>query len=374
MLIEVDIAVVGGGIAGASLAAELAAHRPTVLVEAESRAGMHATGRSAAFWSETYGGPMIQPLTTASHQFLDAPPARFSERGFLSPRGAIHLAHTQATGGLDDLERAFAGSQVELARLSPDALRTTIPGLVQNWAHGVAEPACSDIDVAALHAAYVAAFRQRGGRVVTDARVRRVESVAGRKQLMAGEHRIDCAILVNAAGAWADDLAVLTNAAPLDLRPYRRTIVQLRVDPPAPADLPLVIDIEGRFYFKGEAGGRVWLSPHDETSCVAGDAAPEEFDIALAIDRLSQVVDWQIERVERSWAGLRTFAPDRLPVYGWDPIVEGFFWCAGQGGYGIQTAPAAAKVAAALLLRTAPDPMVAGIDAKAYAPARFSEG
>jgi D-arginine dehydrogenase len=159
----------------------------------------------------------------------------------------------------------------------------------------------------------------------------------------------------------------MAGAAPLGLQPYRRTLLQLRVDPPAPPDLPLVIDALERFYFKPEAGGRVWLSPHDETACAPCDCVPEELDVAVAIDRLQSIVDWSVERVERSWAGLRTFAPDRRPVYGFDPRIPGFFWCAGQGGFGIQTAPAAAKLAAALLLGRAPE-----LDPGPYAPGRFA--
>lgn len=370
-MITADIAIVGGGIAGASLAAEVAAHRSTILIEAESHPGIHATGRSAAFWSETYGGPTIQPLTTASGEFLRAPPSDFSDRGFLSERGAIHLARTEALAALAALEREFNGSHVSLTRLGPEALRAVIPGLAANWSRGLSEPACSDIDVAALHAAYLRAFRRRGGRVITDARVTAVAEARGKKRLNIGCDAVECDILVNAAGAWADQFAAMAGAAPLGLQPYRRTIVQLRVDPPAPAGLPLVIDIEGRFYFKGETGGRIWLSPHDEKPCEAGDVAALELDIAVAIARLEDVVSWRVERVERSWAGLRTFAPDRLPVYGWDARIDGFFWCAGQGGFGIQTAPAAAKMAAALLLGTPPDPAVAGIDPIAFAPSRF---
>lgn len=366
-----DIVVVGSGIAGASLAAELAADADVVLLEAEDQPGVHATGRSAAFWSETYGGPDVQPLTSASGAFLHAPPPGFSDRSFLSPRGAVHLARAAAVERLGALQHDFVDSHVSLSRLTPDGLAEIIPGLRPLWANGVAEPQCSDIDVAALHAAYLAMFRKRGGRLVTGARVSGAQRSGYKWAVTTSGQSIACDTLVNAAGAWADDLAQIAGVRPLGIRAYRRTIVQLRVDPPAPADLPLVIDIEGGFYFKGEAGGRIWLSPHDETPCPAGDAAPEELDVALAIDRLQQVVDWRVERVERSWAGLRSFAPDRLPVYGYDPSAPGFFWCAGQGGFGIQTAPAAAKLARALLLGTAQDPMVEHIDARAYRPDRF---
>lgn len=371
-MITADIAVIGAGIAGASVAAELAANAHVVLIEGEDQPGFHATGRSAAFWTETYGGPDVQPLTSASGPFLRAPPPDFSGRGFLSPRSAVHLAHRDAAVRLDALREAFPS--VRLDRVGEEELRARIPGLKPDWANAVAEPACTDIDVAALHAAYLAAFRRHGGRLLTRSRVGTIAREGKHWRIVAGSETISCPVLVDAAGAWADDVARLAGAAPLGIRPYRRTIVQLRVDPPAPADLPLIIDIEGGFYFKSEAGGRVWLSPHDETPCPAGDVAAEEIDIALAMDRLNQVVDWRVERVERAWAGLRSFAPDRLPVYGYDPQLSGFFWCAGQGGFGIQTAPAAAKLAAGLVLGNAPDAMVAQIDAKAYAPGRLPRG
>ena len=178
-------------------------------------------------------------------------------------------------------------------------------------------------------------------------------------------------ILVDAAGAWADPVAELAGIAPLGIQPYRRTVVQLRTDPPSSADLPHVSDISGNFYFKPEGEGRLWLSPHDETPVDPHDVQAEELDVAVAIDRFEHVVDWRVAAVERRWAGLRSFAPDRLPVYGFDPGNPRFFWCVGQGGFGIQTAPAAAALAAAVLLGAAPDPSVAAIDPARYAPDRF---
>ena len=167
---------------------------------------------------------------------------------------------------------------------------------------------------------------------------------------------MSAAILVNAAGAWADSVAQACGVAPLGIAPKRRTMVQLRVGRSGLKDLPLVDDADGTFYFKGEGDRTLWLSPHDEIATEPCDAAPDEIDVALAIDRFERVVDWPVERVERSWAGLRSFAPDRLPVYGFDADAPGFFWCVGQGGFGIQTSPAAAKLAASLLLEDAPDP------------------
>jgi D-arginine dehydrogenase len=353
-----DVAIVGAGMAGASLAAEIAPFASVLLIEAEAQPGYHSTGRSAAFWSETYGGPLIQPLTSASGSLL-------REQGLLRTRGALHIADRKGGPALDALERQFAGGSVPLERVRDPGAR--IAGLRPGWDEALWEPSCADIDVAALHQSCLAAARRAGARLVTGLRVERAERRSGSWRI--GD--FEAAVLVDAAGAWADPVAEAAGVAPLGVRPFRRTIVQLRVDPPAPPDLPLVIDALGRFYFKPAAGGRLWLSPHDETPCEPCDCAPEEIDVALAIDRLERAVDWRVERVERSWAGLRTFAPDRLPVYGFDPAEPAFFWFAGQGGFGIQTAPAAARLAAALLLGRTPDPLVAGIDPTPYSPARF---
>ena len=352
--------MIGAGIAGASLAAELAPHAEVLLLEAEDLPGYHSTGRSAAFWSESYGGPLVQPLTTASGPLLC---------GFLKERGALHVAcDAEGAAALDAREGEFAGGAVELERVDP---RTLVPGLRAGWGQALWEPSCADIDVAGLHAAYLKQARRGGARLVADARLERAERSGGLWRLETGAGSFEAAVLVDAAGAWADQVAAAAGIEPLGIRAFRRTIAQLRVSPPVPAGLPLVIDANGGFYFKPEAGGRLWLSPHDETPCVACDAAAEELDVALAIDRLERAVDWRVERLERSWAGLRSFAPDRLPVYGFEPVRSDFFWFAGQGGFGIQTAPAAARLAAALLLGRPADPSVAHIDLAPYSPARF---
>jgi D-arginine dehydrogenase len=358
-----DIAIVGAGMAGASLAAEVAGGASVLLLEAEDQPGYHSTGRSAAFWAESYGGPFVQPLTSASGPFL-------GRHGFLRPRGALHLADADGLAALAALEAEF-GAAVEFERLGADRLRARVPGLRETWTAGLLEPSCADIDVAGLHGFYLAQARRAGARLVTSAEVRGLRPHSGGWTVETAAGTFEARILADAAGAWADRIAAMAGAAPLGLQPCRRTLIQLRVDPPAPADLPLVIDALGRFYFKPESGGRLWLSPHDETPCDPSDCAAEEIDVAVAIDRLEQAVDWRVERVERSWAGLRTFAPDRRPVYGFDPRIPGFFWCAGQGGFGIQTAPAAAKLAAGLLLGAAPHDSVAAIDPVAYAPGRF---
>lgn len=358
-----DIAIVGAGIAGASLAAEVATHASTIIIEGEDQPGYHATGRSAAFWSETYGGPGIQPLTTASGPALTA-------GGFLQPMGAVRIGTPADRHLLDALLADFEGSSVRLDVVDPRGL---IPGLRDQWTLAVREPTCAYIDVGGLHGAFLARARGAGAVLALRAPVRGAARVDGCWQIACGTETIAADVIVNAAGAWADDVAALAGAQRLGIQPNRRTLVQLRTDPGTPADLPHVAALNGSFYFKPEPGGRLWLSPHDETPVAACDVAPEEIDVAIAIDRLETVVDWRVMAVERKWAGLRSFARDRLPVYGFDARAPGFFWCAGQGGFGIQTSPAAAKLAAAIVLGRAPDASVAHIDAARYAADRFSD-
>ena len=361
-----DIAIVGAGIAGASLAARLAGQASVLILEAEDQPGYHSTGRSAAFWSETYGGAAIQPLSTASGPWLWNPPADYGEAPFLGPRGELFIATADDIGALDAFADEFAASGVELARVDP---RPRVPGLRDEWSEALWEPSCADIHVAELHAACLKVARRGGADLRTAAVLEAAELDAGgwRLTTRAGAFRAD--VLVNAAGAWADPVAALAGVKPLGITPLRRTMVQLAVDPPLSADMPLIRDARDRFYVKPEAGGRGWLSPHDEIPTPPCDARPEEIDVAVAVDRLQQAVDWRV-KVERTWAGLRSFAPDRLPVYGFARDTPGFFWFAGQGGFGIQTAPAAAALAAALLGAPA-DPMVAAIDPERYSPARF---
>lgn len=356
-----DIAIVGAGMAGASLAAAIAGQARAVLLEAEDQPGYHSTGRSAAFWTESYGGPMIQPLTAASGPAL-------RDGGFLSPRGALTIGREGQAAAVDDFMREYAALGVRVERLDRAALETRIPGLRPGWCHGALEPSCADIDVAGLHQHYLAVARRGGTDLRTRSRLVAAQRDTGGWQLeLADGARLSCDVLVNAAGAWADAVARLAGVGPLGIAPMRRTIAQLAVSPAAPADLPLVLDIGERFYFKPEAGG-VWLSPHDETPSPPCDAAPEEIDVALAIERFGEVVDWQVDRLSHRWAGLRSFAPDRLPVFGFDARETRFFWFAGQGGFGIQTAPAAAAIGAALLTGMGEPP----VNPQPFAPGRFS--
>ncbi|MDE2563547.1 MAG: FAD-binding oxidoreductase [Sphingomonadales bacterium] len=358
-----DVAVIGAGMAGASIAAELAPHASVLVLEGEDAPGYHTTGRSAAFWEEAYGGPGVYPLTAASGRWLRA-------MGFLSPRGALNIGRARDRGKVEAFVARLAGLGARVELLGRKGLERHVPGLRPGWDWASWEPDCADIDVAGLHQHYLAAGRNAGSvlRLRARAEVAEREGSGWRIGWNGGEAL--AGVLVNAAGAWADQVAAMAGAAPCGITPFRRTVAQLRTAPEPPANLPLTLGINEQFYFKPQSG-RVWLSPHDETPDVPRDTAPEEIDVATAIDRVGKVVDWKIEAVERKWAGLRSFAPDRLPVYGFDPGREGLFWFAGQGGFGIQTAPAAARLAAQQVLGLSPDAMTGRLDPAIYAPSRF---
>ena len=363
-----DFAVIGGGIAGASVAAKLAPHATVVLLEAEDVPGYHSTGRSAAFWHETLGGPLVQPLSKASLEPL-------RDGGFLTPRTSLNVAEAEHVGMLDALEANFAGTGAQLRRLDYPGICGFVPRAKPVLVGGVLEVDCADIDVGGLLNHYIAECRRAGGVLNTGFRVDSMNKSADGWTVAAGEKSVMAKVVVNAAGAWADVVATLAGAKTLGLQPKRRTIAQVRVDgDDVPHDLPLTIDIAGTFYFRPEGMNKLWLCPHDETPVEPGDASPEEIDVAIAIDRFETVTNWRVLAVEHKWAGLRTFAPDRLPVYGFDPGVSGFFWCAGQGGYGIQTAPAAAEMCASMLLGRAPDSAVSHIDSDPFSPGRFESG
>lgn len=362
---QYDVAIIGAGMAGASLAAEIGDAARVLLLEAEDMPGYHSTGRSAAFWETCYGGPEIVPLTLASGQYL-------KEHGYLSDRGALYLARAEDQPKIDDFFARFCDTGAEFEQIDRRRLERMVPGLHPNWDRAIWQRGCADIDVAGLHAHYLARAKRNGVDIACRARVRSLEASPDSWIIECEDGRnFSARTVANAAGAWADSLAKLAGAKPLGIQPLRRTVVQLRTDPPPRADQPLCLDISGDFYFKPEGGGRLWLSPHDETPTDPCDAAPDELDVALAIARFQNVTEWNVEGVERKWAGLRSFAPDRRPVYGFDPDVENFFWFAGQGGYGIQTAPAAARLGAQLLLGQSRDELTKGLDAKLYSPDRF---
>ena len=375
-MILYDYLVCGAGIAGASIACELAAHGRVLVCEQEDHPGYHTTGRSAAMYIESYGAAPIRLLTAASRAFFDAPPPGFTDHPLLTARGCLTVAGEGQSPSLAAQAREIEATGTRWREVSAAQALAMAPVLRPGAvAAGLFEPDACDIDTASLHGGYLRLARARGAEFRNRSRVERLDR-AGEvwTARLSGGDVAQARVIVNAAGAWCDQVAALAGAAPLGLAPMRRTAVI--IDPPAEMAIgawPSVIDADGAWYFKPEAG-RILVSPCDEIPSEPVDAAPEEIDIALCIDRLQKAADIPVTRIVRAWAGLRTFAPDRVPVIGYDPDLDGFFWCAGQGGYGMQTAPAAAQLAAARALRgpTPADIADRGVIASAYDPGRFS--
>lgn len=365
---DFDAVVVGAGIAGASAAAHLAADRRVALIEAEEVAGYHSTGRSAALWVLNYGPRDVRVLTGLSRRFFEAPPPGFTQAPLVRPRAVVFLAPPSQ---LESLHSALASGD-GLREASVAEVAATVPALRPGYAVAAAiEEDAFDIDVAALHGGFLRQFRSRGGTLALRHRTGRIEPEAGRWRVETGAGPVFTAkVVVNAAGAWGDELASQAGVRPLGLVPKRRTGAIIDPAPWRVADWPLVNDVEHTWYVRPEARTRLMVSPADETEVAAHDVQPEELDVATAIDRMQQALDIEVRRVERSWAGLRTFAPDRSLAIGWAADAPGFFWCVGQGGYGIQTAPAAGKLVADVIAGRDPGEagsILAGID-----PGRFS--
>ena len=373
-MVPVDVAIVGGGIAGASAAACLAQHRSVVLLEREDQPGYHASGRSAALFTETYGNAVVRALTLASRAFLESPPDGFAEHPLLSPRGALHV-------GTDGDEDWLATLLAETRALVPSVrgigaaeARRILPALKTDWVRGgVFEPDAQDIDTHGCIQGYLRMARRNGAKILTRGEVTSIERSGGRWNLEASAGRVTAEVVVNAAGAWADTLAGMAGVPRRGLAPKRRTAFLFA--PPTDMDVrtwPICIGPREACYFKPDAG-MILGSPADETPSEPTDAQPEELDIAIAADRIQDMADLPIRRIARSWAGLRTFAPDKTPVVGFDPGAEGFFWLAGQGGYGFQTAPALAAVTTSLILAEKVPTFITdlGVTARQLAPERL---
>lgn len=369
-----DFIVVGAGMAGASLAYELAQCASVCLVEAEARPGFHATGRSAALFAPSYGGAQIRALTRASRSFFDQPPPGFCPHRLLTARGCLYLARADQSIRLVRMVDTVRESGGGIAMIDVEQALSRVARIRPGYLAAAAwDSDAMDIDVDALHQGFLRGARSAGGRLMTATRVSRIQRRDGVWSIELDDSAVSAPVLANAAGAWADELAETCGAHPIGLQPLRRTA--LLVDAPAGVDVrqwPAVIDADEEFYFKPEVG-QLLLSPADETPQAPGDAHPEDLDIAVAVDRVQAALDIDVRRVNHSWAGLRTFAADRVPVVGFDSRTEGLFWCAGQGGYGIQTAPALARTAAALAKREnlPADVAVEGLTAAALSPDRL---
>lgn len=368
-----DVCVIGAGIAGASVAAELADKARVLLVERESQPGYHTTGRSAALFSTTYGPSVIRALSRASEPFYNDPPAGF-DRPLLTPRGALMIAREEQMESLEALERELAGA-AGVERLGGTAARALVPLLRTGHVAGaVFEHFAQDIDVHALHQGYIRQFRTRGGTFATNMGVDAIRRGSDGWTIEAGANSFQASAIINAAGAWGDVVATMAGISPAGLVPKRRTAAIIALPEGTNAHhWPMVIDIDEAFYAKPDAG-RLLISPADETPSEPCDAQPDEYDVAVAVDRVETAFEIEVRRIENKWAGLRTFAADKNPVVGWADAACSFFWLAGQGGYGIQTAPALAKLAAALVLGTAPERAIMdqGVDLASMSPGRRS--
>ena len=373
--LDCDVAVIGAGIAGASAAAFLAPHARVLVLEAESQPGYHTTGRSAAFLAESYGAPLVRPLTRASKHFYLSPPPGFADVPLSHPRGALYVFDEAGRAKAEADAEEFARDIPEVRLIDAQRACALVPVLrPERVAGGVLDPECRDLDVAAIHQGFLRRARAGGAQLVADARVATLDRAAGHWRIRLADGReIRAGRVVNAAGAWVDEVARAAGLAPLGFQPLRRTIVifaprMVAVDP----RWPVVIEIHEDFYFKPETG-RILASPADETPSPPCDAQPEDVDVAIAVDRIQRWTQLDVPRIANKWAGLRTFAPDRVPVVGADPRAPGFYWCAGQGGYGIQTAWAMGRLTAAVVLEEAlPSALVeAGVKPENYAPDRF---
>ena len=367
-----DFLIIGAGIAGASAAYELSARGQVILLERESQPGYHTTGRSASMFLETYGNETIRALTTGSRRFFLDPPDGFAAHRLLTPRGSLSVGRRDQ---LSELDRTADALGAKARRLDAAETLRLVPVLrPEVVAGGILEPDAMDVDAHGLHQGFLRGLRARGGRLVVDGEVRSLSRADGAWLAETPAGSFTAPVVVNAAGAWSDQIAELAGARTVGLVPKRRTVITF--DPPAGQaieDWPLVVGIAEEFYFKPDAG-RLLGSPADETPMAPCDVQPEELDVAVAVDRIQTMAALEIKRIHNKWAGLRSFVADKSPVVGFDPACEGFFWLAAQGGYGMQTSPAMGRLTAALATGAPLPADLAdlGVSTAALTPARWA--
>src|SRR6185437_10866884 len=370
-----DFIIVGGGIAGASAGYELAADARVLMLERESQPGYHTTGRSAALFVQTHGPAVIRALSRGAKNFFLNPPAGFTEHPLLAARGMLLIGRADQSALL---EQNFAQSSRHIdgvRRLDPKEACKLVPLLKADYLAGaVLDPEAMDMDVHAIHWGFIRGMRARGGKLATSAELQRLARNARVWTVRTAAGDFAAPIIVNAAGAWCDVVGAMAGAAPIGLVPKRRTAFIF--DPPPGIDIakwPSVIDVGEEFYFKPDAG-KFLGSPADQTPMEPCDAQPDDFDVALAVDRIQRAARIPVTHISRKWAGLRSFVADGCPVVGYDPRVDGFFWLAGQGGYGIETSPSMGRLTASLALRRGvPSDLAAqGVTETVVSPARFA--
>lgn len=348
---EFDVAILGAGIAGASLGFRLAGGRSVLVLEREPQPGYHATGRSAAMFMESYGPPAVRALTRASREFYAHPPGGFAQQRLLAPRGVLYLATHGQEALLQQTRADLLATCPDLELLPADAALARVSCLRPEVVHGALfEPDAQDIDVHALHQGFLRGLRRQGGELHTGVQIESAQrSGAWWALRLAGGEALRAHTVVNAAGAWADEVAALFGAAPIGLVPHRRSAFTFKAPEGLDASAwPAVVGVDESYYFKPDAG-QLLGSPANADPTVPHDVVPEELDVATGIHQIESVTTLTIRRPTSTWAGLRSFVRDGEMVIGWDDACPGFFWLAGQGGYGIQSAAAASELAASLL-------------------------
>ena len=372
---EFDIIILGAGIAGASAAFRLAGHRSVLLLERESQPGYHSTGRSAAMFMESYGPPAVRALTRASRAFYEHPPAGFASGPLLTPRGVLYLATPGQEALLQATRSELGPACPDLELFDADATLARVSCLRPEMIHAALfEPGAQDIDVHALHQGFLRGFRQLGGELRTGVQPQAaVRSGTHWDLLLPDGETVRARSVVNAAGAWADEVAALFGAAPIGLVPHRRSAFTFKApDGTDASGWPAVVGVDESYYFKPDAG-QLLGSPGNADPTVPHDVAPEEIDIAMGIHQIESISNLSIRRPTSTWAGLRSFVRDGEMVIGEDGACPGFFWLAAQGGYGIQSAAAASALADALLRGVPlPEELVRhGVEPSALSPARL---
>jgi len=365
-----DILVIGGGIAGLSAAAEISKDARVTVLEAEEQIGYHSSGRSATMVHYALGDRLVRALTLASRPFFESPPDGFTDVPLGRTMPVLVHAREDERKALDALE-AEISVFADLERLDAKEVHDLCPLLKDDAVHGIADRDGIRLDPHALLQGNLRRVRTNGGELHTEARIVSIEPQSGAWSVTTEKgDTYSAPVLVNAAGSWADRIAGLAGVEPIGLQPLRRTIITFDAPPGTDLDrLPFAKTIRDELYFAPESG-RLFASPMDEVPSEPSDAQPDEYEVALAAYRMEERTTAEVRQIHSKWAGLRTFTPDRHPAAGFASETEGFFWLAGQGGFGLQTSPAMARIAASLILRT--DWPLPDVSAEDLSPGRFA--
>ena len=348
---QADFLIIGSGMAGMSAAYRLSKHGKVIVLDKESLLGYHTTGRSAAFFTENYGNKIIRSITKASRHFLENPPSCFKNDQLMTQYGGSLFIANKNQSKYIDKELDYAKSvSANVFEIDKKEVQSMVPVIKENYIdRALHEPDSKVMDVDLIHQGFARGLKNNNGEILFNSEVINISKNRGMWLVKTSNNEFKAPIIINAAGAWCDEIAILANIKPLNLSPKRRTVIIFEDSSNLnTAKWPVVIDIEDNFYFKAEAG-KILASPADETDSPPCDSQPEEIDIAITIDRIENATNFKIKNIDHKWAGLRSFFPDRTPVVGEDSNMSGFFWLAGQGGYGIQTSPGISKIIECLI-------------------------